>query len=192
VAYYTAAGLREQAGGMTASAARAELSHAATTPSASYDIFLSHSIKDEVLVLGLRNALRNLGMTVYVDWLDDPTLDRARVTPTTAVTLRQRMRSSRVMVYATSSNAAASRWMPWELGYFDGRREQSKVAICPIITGAGSIQGQEYLGIYKRVEPLEDNGVVFPYVLKPSGTEGESVHSFVHGRDEFRRVIRRD
>lgn len=66
---------------MTASAARAELSRAASTPSANYDNFLSHRIKDEVLVLGLRNALGDLGMTVYVDWLDDPALDRARVTP---------------------------------------------------------------------------------------------------------------
>lgn len=192
MAYYTAAELREQAGGVTTSAARAELSHAAVTPSVRHDIFLSHSIKDEILVLGLRNALTSMGVTVYVDWLDDPALDRTTVAPTTAVTLRQRMRSCRAMVYATSSNAAASRWMPWELGYFDGRHEQSKVAICPVATGADSFQGQEYLGIYKRLEPLVHQGSVFPYVLNLSGIEGESVRSFVHGHDEFRRVIRRD
>ena len=142
MAYYTAAELREQAGGVTKSAARAELSHAAETPSVSHDIFLSHSIKDEILVLGLRNALMRMGLTVYVDWLDDPALDWTTIAPTTAVTLRQRMRSCRAMVYATSSNAAASRWMPWELGYLDGRHEQSKVAICPIAAGAGSSRGR--------------------------------------------------
>lgn len=80
---------------MTKSAARAELSRAAVTPSDSHDIFLSHSIKDETIVLGLRNALTSTGLTVYVDWLEDSALDRATVSPTTAVTPQQRMRSCR-------------------------------------------------------------------------------------------------
>ncbi len=69
---------------MTKCAARFGLSHAAVTPSASHDIFLNHSIKDEILVLGLRNGLTNMGLTVYVGWLEDPALDRTTVAPTTA------------------------------------------------------------------------------------------------------------
>jgi hypothetical protein len=153
-----------------------------------YDVFLSHSIRDEVLVLGLKRELERVNLTVYVDWIEDPNLDREKVSPMTAEKLRERMRSCRSLVYATSRNASSSKWMPWELGYFDGHQGQSKVAICPIETGNGSIQGQEYLGIYKRLEPVRDNGRFLPYVLKPSGAEGETMHSFIHGQGRFVRV----
>lgn len=169
MAYYTASELRRSAGGITASAARAELSHMAISAAGAYDVFLSHSIRDDVLVLGLKKELERVRLTVYVDWMEDPDLDREKVSPMTASRLRQRMRSCRSLVYATSSNASASKWMPWELGYFDGHHGQAKVAICPIELGTGSNQGQEYLGIYKRLEPVHDDGRVLPYVLKPSG-----------------------
>lgn len=185
MAYYTASQLRQRAGGITASAARSELSHMAKSATGIYDVFLSHSIRDDVLVVGLKKELERMRLTVYVDWIEDPDLDREKVSPITAAKLRERMRSCRSLVYATSRNASASKWMPWELGYFDGHHGQSKVAICPIEMGTGSIQGQEYLGVYKRLEPVQDDGSVFPYVLKPSGKEGEPVHSFVHGRRSF-------
>lgn len=188
MSYYTDSELRDRAGGITASAARSELSHMAKSLAGTYDVFLSHSIRDEVLVLGLKRELERVNLTVYVDWIEDPNLDREKVSPTTAEKLRERMRSCRSLVYATSRNASSSKWMPWELGYFDGHQGQSKVAICPIETGNGSIRGQEYLGIYKRLEPVRDNGRVLPYILKPSGTQGEPMHSFIHGQGKFVRV----
>ena len=48
-----------------------------------------------------------------------------------------------------SQNASSSRWMPWELGYFDGTHGPEKVAICPIVMGPGQHVGQEYLNLYK-------------------------------------------
>lgn len=185
MAYYTASELRQSAGGITASAARSQLSHTAMSVSGTYDVFLSHSVRDDVLILGLKKELERVRLTVYVDWIEDPALDRETVSPGTATRLRERMRSCRSLVYATSRNASASKWMPWELGYFDGHHGESKVAICPIEAGTGSIQGQEYLGVYKRLEPVHDDGSVLPYVLKPSGREGESMHSFVHGGGSF-------
>lgn len=185
MSHYTATELRKRVGGITASAAHSELSHMEKSLTGVYDVFLSHSIRDELLVLGLKRELERVNLTVYVDWIEDPNLDRVTVSPMTAQTLRERMNSCRSLVYATSNNASASRWMPWELGYFDGHQGQSKVAICPIETGSGSIQGQEYLGIYKRLEPVLANGIVLPYVLKPSGEAGEPVRSFVHGRGQF-------
>lgn len=185
MSYYTASDLRQRAGGVTASTARSELSHMAKSATGAYDVFLSHSVRDDVLVLGLKKELESVRLTVYVDWIEDPGLDREKVSPMTAARLRERMRSCRSLVYATSRNASASKWMPWELGYFDGHHGQSKVTICPIEEGSGSIQGQEYLGMYKRLEPVHDDGRVLPYVLKPSGKEGESMHSFVHGRGLF-------
>lgn len=187
--YYSASELRHRAGGIAASAARSELSHMDKSVGGTYDVFLSHSVHDEVLILGLKRELEQVNLCVYVDWIEDADLERSKVLPSTAARLRERMRSCRSLIYATSRNSTASRWMPWELGYFDGHHGQPKVAICPIEMGTGSIHGQEYLGIYKRLEPVEDDGRVLPSVLKPSGREGESMNSFVHGRGLFKNII---
>ncbi|MGL6264051.1 TIR domain-containing protein [Aeromonas jandaei] len=113
-----------------------------------YDIFLSHSSKDAELILGVKATLEDMGYTVYVDWVDDPQLDRNNVNETTAELLRERMDSSRSLFYVTTENSEASKWMPWECGYFDGVKD--KVAILPIkkISYNNDYNGQEYLGLY--------------------------------------------
>ncbi|GAA4369155.1 toll-Interleukin receptor [Nocardioides caricicola] len=190
MSYFTASDLRERAGSVSESAARVELSHMAKTVD-TYDVFLSHSVRDAVLVLGLKKMLEAERLSVYVDWLEDPDLDRANVTPATARRLRQRMQSCRSLIYATSRNASASRWMPWELGYFDGHRSQSTVAICPIEEGTGSYPGEEYLGMYKRVEKVRHQGRLQPFAVEPPWAEGETMPSFVHGRGIFHTLTRK-
>ncbi|TGS08549.1 outer membrane beta-barrel protein, partial [Mesorhizobium sp. M1C.F.Ca.ET.187.01.1.1] len=37
----------------------------------------------------------------------------------TAELLRTRMRQSKTLIYVHSNNSPGSRWMPWELGFFD-------------------------------------------------------------------------
>ena len=112
--YFTAADLRQQAGGVTGSAAQSELSRVAKSTAAGFDIFLSHSVRDAVLILGLKRMLESEDLSVYVDWIEDADLDRMNVTAATAARLRERMKSCRALVYATSQNASASRWMPWK------------------------------------------------------------------------------
>lgn len=120
-------------------------------PAASYDIFLSHSVKDAELVLGVKLLLEDNGKRVYVDWLEDPQLDRSKVTPATAEKIRTRMRSCRSLVYLHSVNSPDSKWMPWELGFSDGLH--GAVAILPITRSADStFHGQEYLGIYPWID----------------------------------------
>lgn len=116
-----------------------------------YDIFLSHSYKDAQLIVGMKATLEDLFFTVYVDWIDDPQLDRSQVTVATADKIRERLLASNTLLYVTSQNAEASKWMPWECGYFDGKRE--KVAILPIMpTPTGNTwSGREYLGLYPYV-----------------------------------------
>ncbi|MBY3252159.1 TIR domain-containing protein [Rhizobium laguerreae] len=116
-----------------------------------YDVFLSHSTKDAELVLGIKLILEDHGRSVYVDWIEDPELDRANVKPATAETLRNRMQSCLSLVYLHSGNSGASKWMPWELGYFDGYR--GAVAVLPVTKSEeSSFYGQEYLGIYPWID----------------------------------------
>jgi hypothetical protein len=152
-----------------------------------YDIFLSHAFSDKDTILGTTETLEDLGYSVYVDWRDDPGLDRQNVNPATAEILRSRMKMSRSLFYATTSGAATSRWMPWELGFKDG--DNNKSAILPIeISSPTHYKGLEYLGIY-------------PYILQSRDTEGKErlwVHksptcyvefrAWLEGRDPFERA----
>lgn len=137
--------------------ARTILKEIASTARTSFDIFLSHARLDAELVLGVRNILVNSGKTVYVDWIDDPQLDRNHVTAATANALRKRMGQCESLFYVHSNHATQSRWMPWELGYFDGRN--GNVAIVPVLTGGQStFRGEEFLGLYSYVDVLHPGG----------------------------------
>ena len=117
-----------------------------------FDVFLSHSIRDEELVLGIVEFLKQMGKEVYVDWIEDQQLSRSSVAPETAETLRQRMNQSSRLLYLATDNASSSKWMPWELGYFDGLKS-GKVAILPLVDYSfSSFKGQEYLGLYPALD----------------------------------------
>jgi hypothetical protein len=56
------------------------------------------------------------------------------------------------MVYVVTQNAAASKWMPWELGFFDGVR--GKVLVYPVDEAApAAAKQQEYLKLFKNLRP---------------------------------------
>lgn len=117
-----------------------------------FDIFLSHSYLDKELVFGALEYLERMHYTVYVDWRDDTQLSRKNITKQTAATLRERITQSKALFFATTTNASDSKWMPWELGYMDGKT--GRCAILPIsegLTSGDSYKGQEYLSIYPYI-----------------------------------------
>lgn len=127
---------------------------AADASAGSFDVFLSHSSEDAILIRALRDELVDAGLKVYVDWIDDPQLDRTNVTSATAAKLRKRMDSCRCLLYATSDNTGRSVWMPWELGYMDAKTD-ARVAIVPIVEENESLNeftGVEYLGLYPYLD----------------------------------------
>ncbi|WP_369153815.1 toll-Interleukin receptor [Burkholderia pseudomallei] len=154
----------------------------ATTRVAAFDIFLSHSLNDQKLILGIWLSLEDMGYKVYVDWIHDRHLSRDDVTKETAHVLRLRMQASKSLFYATTANSSGSRWMPWELGFKDGHNR--KAAILPVSqSGGNSYAGQEYLGIYPYVsrDPMQGsskdrlwiNASSTCYVLFEKWLEGE-------------------
>ena len=55
---------------------------------------------------------------------------------------------------AVTRRSAASRWIPWELGYFDGHA--GEVFVLPLdeeVREYGT--GQEYLDLYEQLEPAQ-------------------------------------
>lgn len=121
-----------------------------------FDVFLSHSRVDEDIVYGTKLELESYGFSVYVDWIDDPQLDRSRVTRKTAIALRRRMKQCRSLLYLHTEHSGSSKWMPWELGYFDGR--EGRAAILPVVEDeTEEFTGVEYIGIYPYLDEWKDN-----------------------------------
>lgn len=122
-----------------------------------FDIFLSHSYDDRIYIRKLKEHLESeFNLSCYVDWLCEPQkLKRHMVSKETAAILRQRMKQSKSLVFCTSKSSANSKWMPWELGYFDALK--GLVAILPITEYRDDrFQGQEYLGLYPYVDLMTD------------------------------------
>lgn len=128
-----------------------------------FDVFLSHSYADAKSVQSLiekdlldlkHKFLTEYNLSVYVDWIVDSHLDRSHVDATTASVLRVTMDHCRCLIYVTTDQSANSKWMPWELGYFDGKK--GRVAILPVVDNhMSSYNGQEYLSLYPYVDEVE-------------------------------------
>lgn len=118
-----------------------------------FDVFLSHSYLDRDEVLGLYRELTDMGFSIYVDWIVDPELDRTNVTKATAELIRNRMKNSKSLLLAISTNAEMSKWMPWELGFVDGNT--NRCAIVPVSKdnlNRYSFNRVEYLKLYPYVQ----------------------------------------
>jgi len=115
-----------------------------------FDIFLSHSSEDAETVLGILEKLEGYGYRVYIDWINDSSLDKRYVNQKNIDILRARMRQSKCLLFATTESYYKSVWMPWELGFMDG--EKGLAAILPLFdkpeTASDNYKGQEYLGSY--------------------------------------------
>ncbi|MDO5968868.1 TIR domain-containing protein [Flavivirga aquimarina] len=123
----------------------------AARKSYSFDIFLSHSYNDKKYIKGLFYELTKMGFRVYVDWIVDSHLDRSNITKGTVNHIRNRMKQSKSLIYATSDNASKSKWMPWELGYMDGYT--SHCSILPITDYEDqTFSDQEFLSVYPYIK----------------------------------------
>ena len=117
-----------------------------------FDVFLSHSSTEpEEILLGIKLFLEDDGLSVYVDKYSDPQLSPGKVSRKTANILRSRMGDSKILLYIHSAHSSKSRWMPWELGYFDGLK--GKVGVIPVTKNQEeTFKGEEYLNLYPYVE----------------------------------------
>lgn len=128
------------------------LAEATASDDQTFDVFLSHSSAEpEEILLGVKALLEDRGLSVYVDKYSDPQLSPDHVTPETAEVLRRRMRNSNTLLYIYSQHSKKSRWMPWELGFFDGLK--GAVGVLPVTRNQEeAFKGEEYLNLYPHVD----------------------------------------
>ena len=120
-----------------------------------YDVFLSHATDDKEIMQLSKALFERLGKTVYVAELEDPIDNNAdeKITKEFVKTLQSAMAISDSFCYVLSAGERTSTWMPWELGYFDGKYGNKKpIQVLTIydnmIDDEDKYHGHEYLKLY--------------------------------------------
>lgn len=154
-----------------------------------FDIFLSHSFLDREEVYGLYRELTEMGFSVYVDWIVDSNLDRNNVTKETAELIRNRMKNSRSLLLAVSTNAQMSKWMPWELGFVDGNT--GRCAIVPVSKdnlNLTTFNRVEYLKLYPYIDRVNDKNNKMKLWINESSDTYVEFDSWISGNNPYKRV----
>lgn len=134
-------------------------------------VFLSYRHSDRQWINDIARFLKSMGVSVYVDYLDQ-TLEE-RTNEQVAGILRERIRGCAKFISLATPNSGSSKWMPWELGLGDRIINYANVAVLPLTTTYNYWPDQEYGRIYGRIEK---NDNVFPkddnwYVTFPDGRQ---------------------
>lgn len=137
-----------------------------------FDIFLSYNISDLNVVKGIYYVLSKMGFKVYLDCMVDPDMKRDETDKSTAEKLQNRLKHSTSLIYAQSSEAGKSNWMPWELGVVDGHT--GKCMIMPVTKEAKPVTPRrEYLLLYPYIKPygIEEKMKVFSDLYSFTGED---------------------
>lgn len=133
-------------------------------------VFLSYRREDRQWVEGIVRFLKGIGVTIYIDYLDE-TLEDA-TNESVAQKLRDRIKGSVKFITLATPNSSKSKWMPWELGLGDRIINYPNVAILPLSENPNIWPDQEYGKIYGRVEKITNPGAFNGedwYIIYPGG-----------------------
>ena len=147
-------------------------------------IFLSHKHDEREALDSTISFLKNFGVEVYVDWLDEgmPKSTSGK----TAKRIKEKIKENGKFIFLATEGAINSKWCNWELGFGDSHKYLDNIALLPVREDFGSFSGSEYLDIYPRIEYVESNSVTrkiggyFPsgyYVITPPDDNGTSYYT---------------
>lgn len=119
-------------------------------------IFLSHKHDETEQLEGAISFLKDNGVDVYVDWLDEgmPKTTSGQ----TAVRIKEKIRENDKFILLATEGAINSKWCNWELGLGDAAKYLDNIAILPIKRDYSDFSGNDYLEIYPYIEILEYPG----------------------------------
>lgn len=135
-------------------------------------VFLSYRREDKQWVGSIVRFLKNLGVSVYIDYLDETLEDKA--SDAIASTLRSRIGKCKKFICLATPNSSKSKWMPWELGLGDRIVNYLNVAMLPLTNDANQWGDQEYGNIYGKVTNNSAYTVSDPnfwFLTYPDGTK---------------------
>ncbi len=142
-------------------------------------IFLSHSHQDKAKIEQAKIFFENLGISIYVDWMDSTMPEKTN--GTTAIRIKSKIRENEKFVLLATNRAVNSKWCNWEVGIGDiYKLPNDNIAILGLADNNGHWAGNEYLQIYPSIEYQNGNsrnnaGGIIPegyYVLYPPQNDG--------------------
>jgi hypothetical protein len=108
-----------------------KLKHGGIQSKKTFDLFISHSYKDNKLVSKLVSELNKHGLHIYCDWTsDDDFLKRELVSEFTEVVLKERISQSNKVLFLQTENSVdidgevLSPWVKMELEYATGTKKE--------------------------------------------------------------------
>lgn len=114
------------------------------------NIFLCHSHRDKTIIDKIIILFNNMGLDVYVDWMDTSlpqSTDKA-----TALAIKDRIKSSNKFIFLATYHALRSKWCNWELGLAYSSKIDKDFAILPISTRKDKWKGSEYLQLFPEMQ----------------------------------------
>jgi hypothetical protein len=93
-------------------------------------ICIAHNIKDEILLASIISMFELNGFAVYLFWIDDLTLMEQPVSMYKTEKFKSIIRSSKVLLYAFTTENPLNDWANWFLSYGEGKL--NKTALLPI------------------------------------------------------------
>lgn len=123
-------------------------------------IFLSHK-HDELKILErvISFFRKKCDADVYIDSEDQKM--PSFTCKTTASRIKKKIEDCDKFILIATKGAIESKWCNWELGYGDGKKENSDIALFPIEQKDYVFSGQEYLQIYDHIERDEQGDEFF-------------------------------
>ena len=131
-------------------------------------VFLSHKHKEKTLLLQVKQFFENLGMSVYIDWLD--TNMQHPTDKKTAEDLKKQIDENDKFIFIATNGAMDSPWCSWEIGLGDALKlKDDKIAIFAVAENDGTWEKHEYLQIYPHVEYEDGHGTYTNGNIIPKG-----------------------
>jgi hypothetical protein len=130
-------------------------------------IFLSHKHNELEELDGAISFLKNFGVEIYVDWLDEEM--PKRTSGKTADRIKLKIKENQKFIFLATEGAIASKWCNWELGHGDAAKYIKHIAVLPVKSNYSDYTGSEYLQIYPYIYESESTPNTF-YVHYPDGT----------------------
>lgn len=112
-------------------------------------IFLSHKHDDKENLCSAIDFLKDFGVSVYVDWLDDgmPKITSGE----TAKKIKDKIKQNDKFILLATEEAINSKWCNWELGLGDAAKYEKNIAILVVEKDNSNYTGSEYLKIYPYI-----------------------------------------
>lgn len=138
-----------------------------------YTVFISHKKEDEGKALEIKDFLESLGVTCWIDVLDDKLQSQSGAGVTQHI-VEQIQKCSHVMVVFTE-NTQYSYWVPFELG----AAYHAERGIATVKWADGDIHHPEYLDEFPLLQPNESDLKIFAEEFLKDSSLRKSLHESV-------------